>query len=72
MQMKNLNHFYDKRDTQLYLTRINKGNAEMEQGWEETIQRENKSNKQNNSSISLVIMNIKKDVICWCMKTNND
>lgn len=72
MQMKNLSHFYDKRDTQLYLTRINKENAEMEQGWEETIQRGNKSNKQNKSSISLVIMNIKKDVICWCMKTNND
>lgn len=72
MQMKNLSHFYDKRDTQLYLTRINKENAEMEQGWEETIQRGNKSNKQKKSSISLVIMNIKKDVICWCMKTNND
>lgn len=72
MQMKNLSHFYDKRDTQLYLTRINKENAEMEQGWEETIQRGNKSNKQKKSPISLVIMNIKKDVICWCMKTNND
>lgn len=32
MQMKNLNHFYDKRATQLYITQINKENTEMELG----------------------------------------
>lgn len=69
MQMKNLNHFYDKRDTQLYITRINKENAEMELGWEETIQRGNKSNKQNKSSIPLVIMNIKKT--CYLLVLKN-